>query len=307
MIPTSGDAASLDVGTSARGHSPAGEPGTPGAEELCPGETRLLTQPTGPGVGCGGPAEPGAWLKHSPLPPTGPGSVGTPQQLPGAGREEDWGTQTPGRGVRGEGNGTAAMPEGGGRASLGDPGAGGPRAAGRGREGDAGAPGVGGEARRPRTEAARSGGPAGERRGRGKEGGGRRFGTAERCGPEGCVPAALLTVRAERLRLGRTGAGQGRARLGGAAAAPRTLSASGVAPLPAPQRRRGGGPSASSAPPHPQRRSALPGGPRWCGARPRPAPPLSPASGSGVRAGGGGGRGSGRGRRGGAGPALGAG
>lgn len=302
MIPTSGDAASLDVGTSARGHSPAGEPGTPGAEELCPGETRLLTQPTGPGVGCGGPAEPGAWLKHSPLPPTGPGSVGTPQQLPGAGREEDWGTQTPGRGVRGEGNGTAAMPEGGGRASLGDPGLRGGVTKGTralrewGRK-----PGAQGRRRQGAAALPESGGDGGRREG------GRRFGNAERCGPEGCVPAALLTVRAERLRLGRTGAGQGRARLGGAAAAPRTLSASGVAPLPAPQRRRGGGPSASPAPPHPQRRSALPGGPRWCGARPRPAPPLSPASGSGVRAGGGGGRGSGRGRRGGAGPALGAG
>lgn len=208
MIPTSGDAASLDVGTSARGHSPAGEPGTPGAEELCPGETRLLTQPTGPGVGCGGPAEPGAWLKHSPLPPTGPGSVGTPQQLPGAGREEDWGTQTPGRGVRGEGNGTAAMPEGGGRASLGDPGAGGPRAAGRGHEGDAGAPGVGEEARRPRTEAARSGGPAGERRGRGKEGGGQALRERGEVRPGGvCAGRATHGPRGE----AEAGADRGRA------------------------------------------------------------------------------------------------
>lgn len=87
------------------GHSPAGDPGAPGAEGLCPAEAWLPAQPAGE-----------ARLEHRP-PPAEPGRAGstsyragTAQQPPGRGAE-DWGDPAPsGEGPRREEGGTAEGP-----------------------------------------------------------------------------------------------------------------------------------------------------------------------------------------------------
>lgn len=178
--------------------------------------------------------------------PAGPGGAGSTSSGVGKG-----GLGDPELPV--EGQQEPVMPEGGTAEGPKHLAGWGPRAAERGREGDPGAPG--GERREPGAQRRRWRGAAAlpeQRRGAGVARGRRRFGTAEspgagRCSPEGeCRPRYSQSA-------GEAGPGEARPGLGrlgraapGAAAAPR--AASGAAPLPAPQRRRGGGTGAGSAP-----------------------------------------------------------